>query len=247
VKEQSRHIATASRTDIGYVRSENEDHCGEFCRERRGHLLVVADGMGGHQGGATASRIAVDVIGRIFTESTGPPDAVLRRAFETANREVLERADETPQLLGMGTTCVALWLGAGEQGWRAHVGDSRAYRLRRGRLEALTADHTVVADLERRGLLTREEAREHPRRNELLRSIGVDGALEVEVAPVSVEAEDRFLLCSDGLCGVVAEDAIEAALAEGSASECAEKLVELAKRAGAPDNITVQVASIQIP
>jgi protein phosphatase len=247
MNEQSRHVETASRTDIGYVRSENEDHCGEFSRERGGHLLVVADGMGGHQGGATASRMAVDVIGRVFTESTGPPDAVLRRAFETANREVLERAEGTPQLLGMGTTCVALWLGSGDQGWLAHVGDSRAYRLRRRKLEALTVDHTVVADLERRGLLTREEAREHPRRNELLRSIGVDGVLEVDVAPVSVEAEDRFLLCSDGLCGVVPEAAIEAALAEGSASECAEKLVDLAQRAGAPDNITVQVASIQNP
>ena len=248
MKEQSRHIATASRTDIGYVRSENEDRCGEFRREREGHLLVVADGMGGHQGGATASQMAVDVIGRIFTESTGPPDAVLRRAFETANREVLKRGNRTPELLGMGTTCVALWLGPGDSGWVAHVGDSRAYRLRRGRLEALTADHTVVADLERRGLLTREEAREHPRRNELLRSIGVERSLEVEVAPVSVEAEDRFLLCSDGLSGVVAEDAIEAVLAaEGSPPACAEKLVDLAKRAGAPDNVTVQVASIQTP
>ncbi|UCE86121.1 MAG: Stp1/IreP family PP2C-type Ser/Thr phosphatase [Deltaproteobacteria bacterium] len=237
-------IETASRSDVGYVRAENEDSFGEFDREPGEHLLVVADGMGGHQGGATASRLAVETIGRVFAESADVPEAMLQRAFEAANREVLERAGRTPELLGMGTTCVALWLGPGAEGWVAHVGDSRAYRLRSGALEALTLDHTVVAEFERRGFLTAEEARVHPRRNELLRSIGVDRAIEVDLAPISIEPGDRFLLCSDGLCGVVDADAIRDALAEAPPPTCAQQLVDLAKRAGAPDNVTVQVACV---
>ena len=195
-------IETASLTDVGHIRERNEDCVDEF--ERRGvRLLVVADGMGGHRGGATASQVTVETIGKVFAESSETPEQVLHDAFETANREVFRLAAETPALLGMGTTCVALWLDPRGQGWVAHVGDSRAYRLRGRHLSALTSDHSVVGELERRGMVTPAEARTHPRRNELLRSIGVDLSLTVDLATVSVEAEDRFLLCSDGLCGLV--------------------------------------------
>lgn len=237
-------IETASLTDVGHVRAQNEDSCDEFEGTQGTRLLVVADGMGGHRGGATASRVAVETIGRVFAEGCDPPDAMLRHAFETANRGVFELAAETPGLLGMGTTCVALLLEPGEGGWVAHVGDSRAYRMRDGCLESLTADHSVVAELERRGVVTPEEARVHPRRNELLRSIGVGHTVDVELAPVSVEKGDRFLLCSDGLCGVVREREIEAVLRDGPLDECARQLVDLANGYGGPDNVTVQLAAV---
>jgi protein phosphatase len=237
-------IETASLTDVGHIRERNEDCVDEF--ERRGaRLLVVADGMGGHRGGATASQVTVETIGKVFAESSETPEQVLHDAFETANREVFRLAAETPALLGMGTTCVALWLDPRGQGWVAHVGDSRAYRLRGRHLSALTSDHSVVGELERRGMVTPAEARTHPRRNELLRSIGVDLSLTVDLATVSVEAEDRFLLCSDGLCGLVPDAEIEALLAEGPIDDCVRALVDRAKRYGAPDNVTVQTASLQ--
>jgi serine/threonine protein phosphatase PrpC len=127
------------------------------------------------------------------------------------------------------------------------VGDSRAYRLRGGRLERLTADHSVVADLERRGLLTAEEAALHPRRNEIFRSVGVAPDVEVEIAAVDVEPGDRFLLCSDGLCGVLADDEIAAVLKDTPAPEAVRELVERVHARGAPDNVTVLVTSVPSP
>ena len=118
-------IETASLTDVGRIRTRNEDSGDEFGGAEGLRLLVVADGMGGHQGGATASRLTVEAIGRVFAEKRDPPDAMLRNAFETANRGVFELAAETPDLFGMGTTCVALLLEPEGEGWVAHVGDSR--------------------------------------------------------------------------------------------------------------------------
>jgi protein phosphatase len=126
----------------------------------------------------------------------------------------------------------------------AHVGDSRAYRLRDGTLEQLTADHSLVAELERRGLITAQEARVHPRRNEVLRCIGVDPEVDVDVAPVDVQAGDQYLLCSDGLCGVLTDEEIAAELLRAAPEEAARRLVDAANERGGPDNITVQIARI---
>ncbi len=235
---------TAWRTDIGRVRSENQDTCDEFRSPSGALLLVVADGMGGHRGGATASRVAVEAIGEVFALSPRPGAEMLREAMRAANQRVLRTATLRPELYGMGTTCVALLVDAAGAAWVAHVGDSRAYRLREGVLQALTADHSAVAELERRGMISAEEAAIHPRRNELLRSIGVDEAVEVDVAEVDVAPGDRFLLCSDGLCGVIPDAEIAAVLHDGTPQQAVQQLVDAANASGGPDNVTVMVSAV---
>jgi PPM family protein phosphatase len=242
-----------SRSDVGRVRVVNEDSCGSYLRADGARLLVVADGMGGHRGGATASREALAAIADSFNErsdeSSYPasldPAEALRQAIERANAGVFAMSQEDPELAGMGTTVVAFLLDATGRGTVAHVGDSRAYRLRGGRLEALTTDHSVVAEMLRRGVLTAEEAAYHPRRNEILRSVGVLEVVEVEVTPVEVAGGDWFLLCSDGLCGVVSDAEIEEVLVHATPAEAAvDALVDLANDCGGPDNVTVQLLAI---
>lgn len=243
-------LRVASLSDVGRVRSANEDSSAVFVRPDGAQLCVVADGMGGHRGGATASREAVQTIGAVFEAgasdpSTGEPDQLLLRAIESANAHVhaLSRAD--PELAGMGTTVVAVIVEAGGRAAIAHVGDSRGYRYRAGQLEALTTDHSVVAEMVRRGVLSADEAAIHPRRNEILRSVGVLRDVEIEVAPVALADGDWILLCSDGLCGVVSDAEIELVLAESASIEqAAEALVALANECGGPDNVTVVVGSL---
>lgn len=236
----------ASLSDVGRTRSANEDRCDQFVRDDGARLLVVADGMGGHRGGATASREAVAAIGEFF-RAPGPsdPDTLLARAIEHANARVFALAHDDPSLAGMGTTVVALLVDANGRAAIAHVGDSRAYRFRDRRLEALTSDHSVVAEMLRRGVLTAEEAAYHPRRNEILRSVGVLPEVEVEVASLELASGDWVLLCSDGLCGVVSDAEIDLVLANAASPRAAvEDLVRLANESGGPDNVTVQIFAL---
>lgn len=239
-------IFVASLSDVGRVRSVNEDSCDSLLRPDGTRLLVVADGMGGHRGGAVASREALATIASTFTENPElEPASLLVRAIERANARVFSLAREDPELAGMGTTVVAFLLDAEGHGAVAHVGDSRAYRLRDRRLEALTSDHSVVAEMLQRGVLTAEEAAFHPRRNEILRSVGVLPEVEVELASVPVAPDDWFLLCSDGLCGVVSDAEIEEVLVHTRSPEAAvAALVDLANECGGPDNVTVQILAI---
>jgi protein phosphatase len=239
-----RRIETASLTDVGRRRASNQDAFGGLLAPSGARLLVVADGMGGHAGGETASRLAVETVEEFVGGSAGDPTWLLRTALEAANRRVLEQARSDPSLTGMGTTGVALLFQPGGSAWVAHVGDSRAYRLRDGRLEQLTPDHSLVAEFERRGLITAEEARVHPRRNEVLRCIGVDSEVDVDVAPVEVRSGDQYLLCSDGLCGVLTDEEIAAELLRAAPEAAARRLVDAANERGGPDNITVQIARI---
>jgi serine/threonine protein phosphatase PrpC len=237
-------VEVASLTDVGRQRSNNQDAYGELRGESGACLLIVADGMGGHAGGATASRLAVETVEQIFRASTDAPDVMLRAALEAANREVHNRANNDSSLAGMGTTGVALLLPASGPGWVANVGDSRAYRLRGGQLEQLTLDHSLVAELERRGMLTPEEALVHPRRNEVLRSLGVEPDVMVDLTEIDVLPGDQFLLCSDGLSGVVSDDEIASLMAGHPPAEAARRLVDAANDRGGPDNVTVQIARI---
>jgi protein phosphatase len=202
----------------------------------------VADGMGGHQGGEIASRVAVETIGEIFAGSRDSPERVLRTAIEHANERVLDAARDDPALHGMGTTAVCLIVGANGQGVVANIGDSRAYRLRGAEFTQLTEDHSVVGDMQRRGLLTQEEALTHPRRNEILRSIGAGPKPEVDVHSIGGAPGDRLLLCTDGLCGVVPDADIAGVLAEQPPEEAVGSLVRRANDAGGPDNVTVVIA-----
>jgi len=257
-------IETASLTDVGRRRATNQDAYGGAVSESGARLLIVADGMGGHAGGATASRVAIEVVDEIFSASQDAPEVTLRTALETANRRIHEQAEREPSLLGMGTTGVALLFASDASTsdastssastwnastwntsvWVAHVGDSRAYRLRDGSFEQLTLDHSLVAHLEQRGLITAEEARVHPRRNEVLRSIGVDLEVEVDVARHDVRPGDQYLLCSDGLSGVLTDEEIADVLRCEAPEAAARQLVDAANERGGPDNITVQIARV---
>jgi protein phosphatase len=230
-------LAVGSRTDIGRARKRNEDSL-----LVRDPLFAVADGMGGHRGGNVASAMAVEALGAVNPAGmTG--DAILR-AIETANHDILERGDAERDLEGMGTTVTALLID-GEQGRIAHVGDSRAYRLRDGLLRQLTEDHTVVQEFVRQGRLSREDAERHPQRSMLMRALGVDDEVRIEDLTVDLQPGDRFLLCSDGLSGMLSEDGIALVLGTTPApQDAADRLVALANEAGGDDNITVIVVDV---
>ena len=237
-------IEVASLSDIGRQRSANQDRCDELTNSHGWRLLVVADGMGGHQGGETASRIAVEAIQEVFERDNPSPPELLREAFEIANRRIYEAASQNPELEGMGTTAVALLLDGTEAAWLAHVGDSRAYRLRDQILEPLTKDHSVVTRLVEEQGMTREEAQQSPNSHVLLRAVGVELEVEVDVKPVSLAPGDRFLLCSDGLWGEVPDAEIAATLRHHSPADAVRIFVAEANNRGGPDNVTVQVAAL---
>ncbi|MCL3860786.1 Stp1/IreP family PP2C-type Ser/Thr phosphatase [Actinotalea sp. K2] len=232
----------AARSDVGLVRSNNQDsaYAGP-------HLLVVADGMGGHAGGDVASSVAVAHLAPLDDEAHGPDDALdeLGHALTTAHDELLHRAEENPELAGLGTTVTAL-LRSGNKLAMAHIGDSRAYLLRDGELAQVTTDHSFVQHLVNTGKITQEEAEHHPQRSVLLRVLG---DFDMEIVPdMSVrEARDgdRWLLCSDGLSGVVSFDTLaETMRGVADIDACADQLVQLALRGGAPDNVTVVLGDV---
>jgi len=231
----------AARSDVGLVRSNNQDsgYAGP-------HLLVVADGMGGHAGGDVASSLAIGELAPLDDESHGS-DALahLSKAVLSAHRELLGRVGEEPQLAGMGTTVTAL-LRTGSKLALAHIGDSRAYLLRDGVLVQITRDHTFVPTLVDEGRLTPEQAEAHPQRSVLMRVLSdVVDDVEPDLSMREARVGDRYLLCSDGLSGVVSFETLRDTLAAGDeAAPTCEALVQLALRAGAPDNVTCIVADV---
>lgn len=235
-------------TDVGLVRSENQDFAVlgpaelNLSTAGRGRLMVVADGMGGHRGGATASKLAANTIRADYMESEETDPAVgLRTAMEKANLLIFQEAQINPDLRGMGTTCSALVI-QGRRGYFTHVGDSRIYRVREDGISQLTEDHSLVASMVREGLLTSQEAEVHPRRNVLQRSMGVGEVVEIDVSgPFEVGTGDTFILCSDGLHGLVKADEMRV-IAAKPVEEAAREFVRLAIERGAPDNVTVIVA-----
>jgi len=235
-------LVAASLSDVGRTRSENQDLFGDFQHGTGGRLLVLADGMGGPKGGATASRILVDGLADFFRSEDGSVEERLRRCFDLANRTIYERANSDTSLEGMGTTGVALLFTA-ECAHLCWVGDSRAYRLRDGELQQLTEDHSLVSELVRSGVLSAEEAANHPRRNELTRAVGIAEGVDVDAIEIDVLRTDRFLLCSDGLSGVVPHAEIASTLAAHAPELAARALVDRAIALGGPDNVTVQIAA----
>lgn len=232
-------------TDKGLVRPHNED---AFSLSDRGNksLYVVADGMGGHDAGEVASRIAVDSVCKVFTEeSDREPDmlALVERAVQRANREVQREAS----LKGsdMGTT-ISVALVDGDTAYIANVGDSRVYWIENGLINQITADHSLVARLAAAGKLTREEARTHPKANLLYRTIGSAEQVVVDTFRVPLTKGGTLLLCTDGLWGEVTDGAIHRVCsAELDAKAAGRKLTELANANGGKDNITVIIARIE--
>ncbi|MFB9377159.1 PP2C family protein-serine/threonine phosphatase [Kineococcus gynurae] len=231
----------AARSDVGLVRASNQDsgYAGP-------HLLVIADGMGGHAGGDVASSLAVGALSVLDGEAHGADDAAdhLGEAIEAANEELRRRIGAEPELAGMGTTVTAI-LRSGERLVLAHIGDSRGYLLRDGVLTQLTRDHSYVQSLVDAGRLTPEDAENHPQRSVLLRVLTGAAEDHADVSVRTARSGDRFLLCSDGLSGVVAADTLATTLIENAdPGAAAERLVELALRGGGPDNISVVVADV---
>ena len=230
----------AARSDVGRVRAKNDDsaYVGR-------HLAVVADGMGGHAGGDVASAATVlDMIHLDKDDYDGDADTVLADEIQTANSLLSELVHMNPKLAGMGTTVTALLLAEGKLHF-AHIGDSRAYRLRNGEFEQVSVDHTFVQRLIDEGRLRPEEAETHPHKNVLMRVLGdVDASPELDLATLDVEPGERWLLCSDGL-NYVAGHVVERTVRETpDLRECAELLVDLTLEAGAPDNVTVVMLEI---
>lgn len=232
----------AARSDIGLVRSNNQDsaYAGP-------HLLVVADGMGGHAGGDVASSVAIAALAPLDGESHGPDDALdeLEHALDEAREEIIARSEATPELAGMGTTVTAI-LRAGNKLAMVHLGDSRGYLLRDGVLTQVTTDHTFVQHLVNTGKITAEEAEHHPQRSVVMRVLGdFDTDIAPDLSVREARPGDRWLLCSDGLSGFVSGETIARTLHEiTDVDTCAERLVQLALRAGGGDNVTVVVADV---
>lgn len=227
----------ATATHKGMVRDMNEDSLFPTDDGQTSDTvtLMVADGMGGHVAGEVASRLAVNAAASSELE---PADRVA-----AGNRAIREEVGRQPELEGMGTTMTMVQL-KGPDGIAhfAHVGDSRAYLLRGGELSQVTQDHTVMAEYVASGKLSAEEAMNHPQRHMITRCLGLTRFVNVDEMIIDLEPGDRILICSDGLNSMVDDDKIRNGLEDGTASDAAWKLVEIANEAGGQDNITVIVA-----
>lgn len=236
----SKHSAAAS--NVGKVRSSNQDagYAGTY-------LSVVADGMGGHAGGDVASHLVIRHLLQLDKEFADVTEAQqeLLAALLQANEMLSDVVYEHPELAGLGTTVSAM-LRVGRQVVIAHIGDSRIYLLREGNLSQVTVDHTFVQRLIDSGRITEEEAHDHPRRSVLMRVLGdVDASPEIDTVVLDVAQGDRWMLCSDGLTGVVYSDRLKPFLVEAeTADDAADTLVQASLTGGAPDNVTVVVVDI---
>lgn len=247
-------IAGAMLTDVGRVRTSNQDAVAFVIPAKsesassRGCLLIVADGMGGHAAGEVASALAVEAVRRVYYSRRGPVPESLMLAFETANRAILERGKQSADCKGMGTTCTALAINEG-QVWLAHVGDSRAYILRNGKLTQLSGDQTLHAQLIREGLLSEEEAKVADGGNVILQALGTS----LDIVPavwdegIPLLEGDILVLCSDGLWNMVDDAAIAEIAARAAPQEACRQLIAAALEAGGYDNVSAGVFAVRAP
>jgi PPM family protein phosphatase len=250
-------LVAHGRTDVGRRRPHNEDSI-EVCEELS--LFAVADGMGGHAAGEVASRMAIETLREFvahaardhdFTwpfgvdETRSHPENLLLTAFHLANRKVCQLAGENADYMGMGTTLAVIYV-ANEQAYIAHVGDSRVYHWRDNSLELLTMDHSWVNEQLQRHIITENEARTHRWRNVITRALGNRLDLEVDLKAVDILPGDLFLICSDGLTGMLDDTQVREILAEESVDLglACDNLIEAANKAGGLDNISVVLVRI---
>ncbi|WP_165939995.1 Stp1/IreP family PP2C-type Ser/Thr phosphatase [Dyadobacter psychrotolerans] len=236
-------------SDVGCVRTNNEDtalffrpaSAGE--RMKKGYLAIIADGMGGHAAGEVASQMAVDIVSKVYYQRNEQVSERLFFAFQKANRQINQSANKNKQQKGMGTTCTALAV-CDHKLYLAHVGDSRAYIFKNGQLLQLSGDHTYVNGLLEQGMITAAEALIHPERNVLTKALGTQSIVEVDITEITehFEAEDRILLCSDGLYDYLSAQEIGTILLQNQISDAAAQLVDCAKQRGGHDNISVILA-----
>jgi len=228
-----RIVEQAGRTDVGRQRSANEDSL-----VVGPPLFAVADGMGGAKAGEVASAVAVEAV-EAWAESDEPAEAQLANIVRQANRRIYDLAVADESRRGMGTTLTLVKV-HGDEVSLAHVGDSRAYRMRAGELDQLTRDHSLVAELERSGQITPEAAEHHPQRSIITRALGPEPDVEVDTYTLAGREGDLFLICSDGLTSMISDDEVASILrSPGSLDEAADELVRAANQSGGKDNITV--------
>lgn len=247
------NIVFAQRTDIGLKRESNEDSALSFhpedqqVMESKGVLFVVADGMGGHTRGEVASQLAVDTIRDVYyQQESGDPVASLRLAIEQANARIYhESLAMSPKLEPdqmMGSTCVAAVI-LGDTVYVANVGDSRAYIVRNGQAHQISLDHSVVAQQLCEGLITKEQAKDHPDRNKIYRCLGSE-TVEVDTFSEKVQPGDLLLLCTDGLSELVPEEEVTSIVQQHEPQESVQRLIGRANELGGRDNITAVVARV---
>lgn len=238
------YFATAAKSAVGLVRAGNED-----AALTSRSLVAVADGMGGHAAGEVASRIAITTLAKeseLFTQNDidlESADDLYGSAISLIDATISQYAIENPELAGMGTTLSALFLRDGAVA-ALHIGDSRIYRLRGNLFEQLTTDHTVIQELLDQGAITEGDVATHPQRSVLTQVLMGDGRNQIALSIYEVKADDRFLLCSDGLTGAMSEKDIKAILKSKARGPAVESLIEGAYANGAPDNVTVIVADV---
>jgi serine/threonine protein phosphatase PrpC len=240
------NLEAAALTDVGQVRTSNEDAFG-YCLEEG--VFALCDGMGGAAAGEVASRIAVDkLINQLCAaDSHENRRKVLEEAIASANQIVHARAEREAALHGMGTTLVAVAIG-GDRALVGHVGDSRCYLYRRGELSRLTHDHSLVDEQVRLGQLTQDEADHSPLRNVITRAIGTQTSVSADIAELALEPDDILLLCSDGLTKELPDDRIEAMLADdGDLDGLCGRLIGAAKAAGGHVYVSAVLAKVRTP
>lgn len=248
-------IALANLSDVGCVRENNEDYyCyaepeGEEEYAKRGRLAIIADGMGGYEGGQIASHMAVEIVREAYLkdakDSDNDPLDALLEGFRVAHQQILAKARESDFLDGMGTTCTAAVI-LGSNLIYAHVGDSRLYLLRGPDIFQITRDHSYVNKMVEAGMLTPEEAEHHPQKNVLMMALGASKEIRADcpAEPVALLPGDTLLMCTDGLSGLVSNEEMQLNVNGKPLEQGCKDLIELAKSRGGHDNITVQLLRV---
>ncbi|MDD5747493.1 MAG: Stp1/IreP family PP2C-type Ser/Thr phosphatase [Actinomycetota bacterium] len=234
-------VRSASITEIGNVRETNEDAILET-----GNIYAIADGMGGHKAGEVASNLALSVVKQYIEDNIGlfPGEKLVENAIAAANEAVHRKASSSSRYRDMGTTLTVIYR-EGSDAFLGHVGDSRAYLLRKERLSRLTEDHTFVGELLRDGQITEEEALVHPQKNIVTRALGIKPQVVPDISSIKIEPGDKFLLASDGLFGDVSDEEIKTILSEEDIDFTAKKLVQTALERGGADNISIVVVGFE--
>jgi serine/threonine protein phosphatase PrpC len=240
-------LKSAGQTHVGMKRSQNQDN---FLLLPEYQLFAVADGMGGHQGGETASKLSVETLGQFFRSQSlkSIPEAkapdLLKKALAQANSAIQSMGQREPELMGMGTTTTSL-LFCGNRAFVGQVGDSRAYLMHPGRIWQITRDHSLVQEKLRAGIIRRDQLKTDRMKNVITRSVGFEPDVEIDVYSVEVHPGDVFLLCSDGLTGLVEDTEILSLVEkrafqsrEGQLEKAVEDLIALANKRGGDDNVT---------
>ena len=246
-------IEVSSQSDIGCVRTNNEDSFGYWEPEddgqflRKGRVAVVADGMGGYEGGQEASRLAVETLVAVYRDFGGDdPQEALVEALQAAHEQIRQYSFAHPELRGMGTTCTAAAI-VQDALYYVHVGDTRLYLIRDGQITKVTRDHSYVGRLVEAGMISQEQAENHPQRNILTAALGTNPDLIMDSPgnPAPLRPEDVLLNCSDGLWGQVRDSEILDAVENKSAEQAGRELIKLARERGGPDNITVEILRLR--